>query len=59
MLEGGVFGSERQPDLPPWYLRGGLWYPSAGYTTGEVELPTRNNGALYMTVNQENATKGR
>jgi hypothetical protein len=39
-----AFGTDRQRDS-----RGGLWYPSAGYATEEVELPTRNNGVLYMT----------
>lgn len=29
--------------------RGGLRYPSAGYATGEVELPTRNDGVPFMS----------
>ncbi|OAX43977.1 hypothetical protein K503DRAFT_613269 [Rhizopogon vinicolor AM-OR11-026] len=56
---GDVFGTECQPDrrgVPMVGDRGGLWYPSAGYAMGEVELPTRNDGLLYMTVNRENVT---
>jgi hypothetical protein len=41
--DGDTFGTERLP-----YGGGGLLYPSAGYTIGEVELPTRNDGERYM-----------